>query len=516
MKVVFRTDASLEIGTGHVIRCLTLADALRQRGASCKFICRDHPGNMIDFIRRHGHEVTALSVNQGVNDISDAGRIKKDQHADWLGSNWETDAEQTIVAVGTGVVSWIVVDHYAIDFKWEKKLRSACKNLMVIDDLANRTHNCDVLLDQNLVPNLTYRYDKYIPVECLRLLGPNFALLQPVYSELRSRTSPRLGPIQNLLVYFGGTDQHNFTGLTLSAFLSLKRSDLILDVVIGPGNLHATAIRQQIHDRSNITLHEMLPTLALLMQKADLAIGAGGATTWERLCLGLPSLVVTLADNQISVAEALSSYDIVRYLGNYDAVTESILMQALQAVMHESCLEKWSRDCMNIVDGKGVDRVVSIMMLDSKSQLKVRLAKPDDETLLLCWANDPVVRESSFNPQFIDEISHRKWFSQRLQNYETCRLYIVETVDGLPIGQARFERHQNEWEIHYSMCAIARGKQLGKVMLNAAIRQFETEFSKEQLFGRVKIENLASQKLFKNLAFKEVQCGSELRYYRKA
>ena len=154
---------------------------------------------------------------------------------------------------------------------------------MAIDDLADRVHDCDLLLDQNLVAQMHTRYRDKVPAACGLLLGPEYALLQPIYAELHDRIPPREGPIRRIFISFGGADSDNLTGRSLSAFLSLNRPDIEVDVVITTSGPYAETIRRQVAGHGNIHLHSDLPTLALLMAKADLAIGAGGATVGSAL-----------------------------------------------------------------------------------------------------------------------------------------------------------------------------------------------------------------------------------------
>jgi len=166
--------------------------------------------------------------------------------------------------------------------------------IFAIDDLADRTHDCDQLLDQNLFADMHTRYASKVPEDCRLLLGPEYTLLQPIYAELHDRIPPREGPVRRILISFGGADRDNLTGRALAAFLSLNRPDIDVDVVISGSSLYIHGIREQVAGRDNIHLHSNLPTLAPLMARADLAIGAAGTTAWERVCLGLPGLVVTL------------------------------------------------------------------------------------------------------------------------------------------------------------------------------------------------------------------------------
>lgn len=509
MKVVFRVDASLTIGNGHVMRSLTLAEALREKGAHCRFICREFPGHLIDTIRQRGFEVHALPYSADWRP-SETGPA----HAAWLGANWAEDAEATQSAIGEEAIDWLIVDHYGIDARWEEALRSRVKKILVIDDLADRPHDCDLLLDQNLVADIEHRYDGKLPGHCGRLLGPEYALLQPQYAELQPRVPPREGPIRRILIYFGGADADNLTGMSLAAFAHLGRADIALDVVINPASPHAEAIRREVAGCAGITLHEDLPSLAPLMVKADLALGAGGATSWERCCLGLPVLVVTLADNQKTIAAELDRLGLIRWIGHKDEVDVATLTQALAGILDSGLSPEWSERCRRLVDGWGAFRVAGFLLLGPQTKLKARLARLDDQELILHWANDPVTRRHAFNPDRIDAATHRAWFYQRLRDPENCRLYVIETEEGLPIGQVRFERCDGVWEIHYVLDPCARQRGLGKPLLETALLALRNEAKGALLLGRVKEDNLPSRRVFESLGFTAEDRGGGQVVYR--
>lgn len=235
MNVVFRTDASVEIGTGHVMRCLTLADALRAGGAKCRFICREHPGNLLEQIRLRGYPVEGLPVD--VDEIAFVGLadVTESNHSKWLGSDWSTDAAQTKVVAGETAVDWLIIDHYAIDLRWEQVLRSSCGHLMVIDDLADRPHDCDLLVDQNLGRNVS-DYCRLVPDDCIVLAGPRYALLRPEFAALRGysldrRVSPKL---EHLLITMGGVDHADATGKILKALMGCQfPKNFYITVVMG-------------------------------------------------------------------------------------------------------------------------------------------------------------------------------------------------------------------------------------------------------------------------------------------
>jgi UDP-2,4-diacetamido-2,4,6-trideoxy-beta-L-altropyranose hydrolase len=345
------------MGHGHVMRCLTLASALRERGLRSAFVCKQHAGNLCDLIEERGFAVVRLPVTEMVSSVS------KTSHASWLGSSLIEDAELTRAAIErTGVrPQWLVVDHYAVDHHWETLLRPAVDQLMAIDDLADRSHDCDVLLDQNFFLNLLQRYVDRVPPECTMLLGPKYALLQSVYAELHAQAEPK-NSVRRIFMFFGGADTENLTGRALSAFQKLERPDIRLDVVMISGSASYAAVQEQVSGRFNICLHGSLPSLGPIMATADLAIGAGGATVWERLCLGLPSVVISLAENQKPVCRDLASAGLIRYLGFQDQVDEGLIHRTLSDIIDSQGIPEWSRRCHAVCDGEGIGRVAEVIV----------------------------------------------------------------------------------------------------------------------------------------------------------
>ena len=351
MNIVFRTDASVKIGSGHVIRCLTLALFMREQGWNCKFVSKMHKGNLIDKISSYDFVVSVIK------DFPESSSL----------SSWENDALQTKKSIHSETIDWLVVDHYELDERWEKELRPFVKRIFVIDDLANRIHVCDLLLDQNLVSNFETRYQSLVNKGCKTLLGPRFALLQPDF-QLISETKHRVDKIASILVYFGGADIHNLTGKTIEAFQKLNRDGIRLNVVLDSGSPNMDIIKKQIEHDERISLHNTLPSLAPLMKESDLAIGAAGATTWERCCLGLPSLVITVADNQKAVAEELGSRGLIKYLGHHDSVSSSLICSAVEECLEMKSFHDWSKACMDLVDGLGTTRVCSALIQQHLSE----------------------------------------------------------------------------------------------------------------------------------------------------
>lgn len=318
MRVAFRVDSSLDIGAGHVMRCLTLAGALRNEGVVCQFLSRTLPGHLIETIRGHGFPVEVLSDSTAPQEAT-LPDGPGPANAAWLGTHWAHDARQSCAVLEASPVDWLIVDHYALDARWESELRKYCRRLMVIDDLADRGHDCDLLLDQNL-GRAAADYAGLAPEGCDILAGPRYALLRPEFAALRSYSLARRAArsrANRILVSMGGVDSSNATGRVLEA---LEKYDLLkeitIEVVMGPTapwlaevRAHAARSRHAIH------VHRNVDNMARLMADADVAIGAAGTTSWERCCLGLPTIVLALAENQKPVAQAVTAHGAAIFAG---------------------------------------------------------------------------------------------------------------------------------------------------------------------------------------------------------
>lgn len=506
LTICFRVDASELIGTGHVMRCLTLARELRGRGAACVFVCREHPGHLGGLIAQQDFEVRLLahSFEDGLPDtnVSPEG---EPVHSHWIGATWLQDARETAALIQGREIDWLVVDHYGLDRRWEEALSPHCGRILAIDDLADRPHFCDLLLDQNIVARMQTRYEGLVPANCGLLLGPHYALLQPDYGDLHDRVPPREGVVGRVLVYFGGADLRNLTGMAVDAFAAIEAPYVTLDVVINRASPHADAIRSKAASDARVALHEQLPSLAPLMVGADLAIGASGTTTWERLCLGLPTLVVTLAVNQVPIAAELDRQGLIRWLGDVGEMDADRLRVALADVLAEPLPETWSQACANSVDGQGLVRVAQHLLLGPATPLRARPARLADEDLLLEWANDPETRRNAFSSEPIAASTHRAWFRSRLRRLEECLLLIVESDEGLPLGQVRLDKKQDAWEISYGLSPSCRGRGLGEPVLRAGLAQFGLAFPGARSIARVKLENFPSRRIFTKLGFSEAE-----------
>lgn len=350
MRIVFRVDAAAHIGIGHFMRCLTLADALVERGATARFVTRYLGAPLCALLTQRGHEHVAVS--------SPAREPGPDPvpHASWLGTSQEADARDTLNAIERGA-DWLVVDHYALDARWESGLRGAVRRIMVIDDVADRRHDCDVLLDQNLFPDAEQRYAAQVSRGCVQLLGPRYALLRPEFAALRAQTPARRGEVRRILVSLGGIDAGNQTMKVIRAIDSLRSTDLDVDVVIGAEHSARAAIEQACAERG-FACHVAPRDLARLMAAADLAIGASGSTSWERCCIGTPTLLITQAANQVPIAAGLAACGAAVCVGDGHSLDERQIGEGLASLVSDpERIRAISTAARELVDGLGANRV---------------------------------------------------------------------------------------------------------------------------------------------------------------
>lgn len=346
------------------MRCLTLADALRERGASCHFICRPHQGNLIAQLRQRGYRVKELPITQGDGPHRATTSEQESPYRIWLDAPWEADAQQTLSLLRNKAVDWLIVDHYALDARWERSLRSSCRHLLAVDDLADRQHDCDLLLDQNLGRRPT-DYAGLVPKECKVLAGPQYALLRPEFAAQRPYSLARRKPpaLQHVLITMGGVDKGNFTARVIDSLAACPlSSDCRITVVMG---LHAPWIEQVRNKAAELPWPaEVLvnvPDMASLMSDCDLAIGAAGTTAWERCCLGLPTLTAVLSDNQRSGALALQQAGAVLLINN-ERDLASELKERISMLIQPGCLEKITNSSSALTDGTGTSHLIHALV----------------------------------------------------------------------------------------------------------------------------------------------------------
>lgn len=485
MRLAFRADAGLAIGTGHVMRCLTLARVMAARGHGCRFVSRDLPGNLNHQIAAEFPLTVLPAPEPGFRPLSGAPA-----HAEWAGVEWRQDAAQTGAALTGGGVDWLVLDHYAFDHRWQSALRTTGCRVMVLDDLADRPHDCDLLLDQNL-GRLDRDYDALLPAGAERLIGPHWALLRPEFAAARPAALARRGaPLRRVLLTMGGIDRDDATGRVLSALAGLPSAQgLEVNVVMGAAAPHLARVR---------SLAAALPfpcavvagvsDMADRMAWADLAIGAAGGTSWERCVLGLPVLVAVLAQNQQAGAGALVAAGAALPLGDpLDAGLRGRLDQALRRLADPAALAALADRAAALCDGLGAERVAATL----EQPLDIRPATMADAETVWRWraALPPDQFRAGGNPPLAD---HLGWFARALQDPQ--RLLLMAGSAG-PMAQLRLDLSDGAAVVSILLAPEARGRGLGRRLL-AALEPLARSRGLTCLRAEVAPQNSASMALF--------------------
>jgi UDP-2,4-diacetamido-2,4,6-trideoxy-beta-L-altropyranose hydrolase len=375
MRIVFRVDASVDIGSGHVARCLTLAKAFSS--AEITFICRQALGNMVGLIRAQGFKVIELPVALLESLTLELETVIEPQAQ-------QLEASICLQLLDEESYSLLVVDHYRLNAEFSRIMRQKCHKIMVIDDLANRVHDADVLLDQNLLPAFESRYHGFIDEQTLALLGPEFALLREEFYQ-SYQVSPYVSPNElvtnkpRIFVFFGGSDADNVTSQALKGIRLLvargEMAEFDVDVVLGGSNPWKESLYRDFADCPFIHWHVQCDYMAKLMASATLALGAGGSTHWERCIMGLASLVVTVADNQVESTRHLASKGACQWLGTSKDVSAADYARALEAALsHPEMVVKMGQCARQIVNHDcGVPKVMqaldSILSRPAKEKL---------------------------------------------------------------------------------------------------------------------------------------------------
>ena len=434
-QVVFRVDASLQIGSGHVMRCLTLAQALKKQGAKVSFICREHVGNLNDFITHQGFKVYSLPI------LTKLGQLQSDNqdelplfHAKWLGSQQEQDAQACQSILQAVTVNWLIVDHYALDQKWEQRLAEYYQHLLVIDDLGDRKHVCDLLLDQNY-GSTPAKYQDLVPDSCQILAGSQYALLRPEFAQWRTLSLKRRSEVRfdHLLITLGGVDVDNVSGQILTALRTCKLpKTLKVTIVMGATAPHLHSIQvlaKTLPFETQVKVNVI--NMAELMAIADCAIGAAGATTLERCCLGLPTIQMVIAENQKQSAKALASAGAVKLLNSIEELP-GLVENAID------WMQSVSLEARNVCDGFGVNHVIACLnekgldtqfeshsTIDIKDYVSLDL---NEHQFVLKMRNAPGIKRWMYHGNTITEKEHFE-FIESLKHNQSKRYFLVKEAD---------------------------------------------------------------------------------------
>lgn len=451
MKVAIRTDASMLRGSGHVMRCLCLADALADLGHAVAFATIALPDYLHDMVLARGHEVIDL------RDLGQAGRPSEEA---WP---YDVQAGDAAVTMASTPAELVVVDHYGLGQGWEQAVRQDGRAVMAVDDLGRR-HDCDLLLDQNFYRRGSDRYAGRLPAECRQLIGPRFALMRPEFRAARRERGS--GPVERVLVFVGGMDAADVTSRILDALSQGMPGGLAVDVVIGRLHPNGRAIQSRCDARQGWTCHVQTDRMAELLAAADLVIGSGGTNTWERMTVGVPALALCIADNQRTLLDECAVAGLLQ-VPDDDALDNVVALRAhiVSLLANGRLRQHLSAAGMALVDGAGAVRVARAAA--ALQRLTVRPATLSDSDLLFGWRNHESIRSVSRNKDPIALEDHRRWFGRVIA--DPARSLLVGERGGRPIGCVRFDENgPDSVEVSIYLAPDAMGTGTGSALLAAA------------------------------------------------
>jgi UDP-2,4-diacetamido-2,4,6-trideoxy-beta-L-altropyranose hydrolase len=477
--LLIRADASIAMGTGHAMRCLALAQAWQDAGGRAVFAMAEATPAIQGRLVAERCEVVSIS--------SAAGTVE--------------DASQTIAIGRQQKAEWIVVDGYHFTAEYQRALKAAGFKILFLDDYGHAQHySADLVLNQNVCAQAERYVDRELQTRLL--LGPKYCLLRREFGAWR-KWKREVSPVcRHVLVMMGGSDPENLTARVMQALPWAELEDVETTVVIGGSNPHF-AMLQNLAARSGqkITLRRDVSNVAEPMAAADVAISAAGSTCWELCLLGIPALLVDVADNQSELARELDRRGCAVHMGDRTVSVEKIAVQLKRLVGSRELRQSLSQGSRELVDGDGAMRVVSV--LRGTEGMRLRRARADDIRLLWEWANDPEVRAASFSSAPIPWETHVAWFAEKVGQNRSL-LFIAENEQGIAFGQIRFDLKGGEAELNLSLAKEKRGIGLAVPLIEAGVREVLAGTECERVHAFVKPQNAASARAFEKAGFVRV------------
>jgi UDP-2,4-diacetamido-2,4,6-trideoxy-beta-L-altropyranose hydrolase len=506
MNVVFRVDASIQIGIGHVMRCLSLADQIQKLPSNIYFISRALDGHLCGLITKKGYKVILLpSLERDFTSTENNSDYIK-----WLGLSWCQDANETIEVIKNDNLDWLIVDHYCFDYRWHSKLKKFSKKLMIIDDLANRKLNCDLLLDQTYgrIPN---DYIELVNVNTELLLGAEYALLRSEFSLSRLEALKKRkesNSIDNILVSVGGMDFKNFTKTIVDNLLLVKwNKKIVINIVLSdlaPNLESVKSLTQSSYYKFEINLFINADNIAELMVEADLAIGSSGSTSWERCTLGLPALVICTAENQKLIAENLQKKGVHLVVDISESEKIPLLVTKINEFQrNHDILKNMSDAAFNICSGKGASFLTLKMSpYTTKNGIKIdiRSATIDDAKSIYEWQCDPKTRKYAINSEIPSWSEHVKWVDKKINSFLSFFWIIIH--DGSPSGVLRLDPKNLGEGDGYLISIFVDPDKYNLGIGKGAIEITKRIFSDSKLYAKVLSNNNNSISMFTNANFK--------------
>ena len=506
-QIAIRVDASTRMGTGHVMRCITLAKKLKENNCRIIFLSKQHNGHLNSFIEASGFEL--ISLSKPINNIDNE---QDDKH--WLGCHFQDDANECIQkllqVIEIPKIDLLIVDHYSLDYQWQTQLLPHCKKIMVIDDLANRKHLGDILLDQTY-GRVKQDYQKLVPKECNLLLGQSFILLRDEFYQNRElakenrfnkalQTQSKQNKHNKVLISLGGTDPDNMASQILSWLIknNTANNELSVCLVASATSHFLDGLQSLTQAHSWINIVTQPPSMAALMLDATIAIGSSGATAWERCCLGLPTLSIISAANQQLVSHNLQAAGAIINLGWFSELTETGFNNALNTLLYnQQQYQKMVSHSFACCDGLGVNKVVKRVM-QTITTIELRLATTKDKEIVFEWQSDKSIRQYFKQPTTPTWAEHCHWFENNLSNAKSS-LYLIYYND-TAVGTLRLDENKpHEYEVSILISISAQGKGIALAALNKIPQLKEHGL----FFADIHHRNVNSYHVFKKAGFSE-------------
>ncbi len=477
-ELLVRVDASREVGTGHAMRCLALAQAWLDSRGSVRFLMAEGLPAVETRLRAEGVEIVKASVA--------------------LGS--AADANATAELAASLKPAWVVLDGYRFGPEFQERLKERGCRVLAIDDYGHaRRYTADLVLNQNLSGRPELYADR--PEHSRLLLGPRYVLLQRNFRKQAPRADRGRTPAHRVLVTVGGVDPHNVTPRILEALEKIPLDSLEVRAVVGTGNANASALGAIAESsKGRIRLERNPPDMAALMAWADMAVAAAGTTAWELAYMGVPALLFSTADNQRPVAAALAAAGAARDLGELRQLQTDTVVAAVKSLLGSAAdLGQMSERARRIVDGQGVSRVVTEL---KALLITLRLVQEADARQLWDWANEQVVRSVSFTTDPIRWEDHLKWLAAKRVD-PSCHFFLALDPEGTPLGQIRFDIREGVAEVSVSLDARFRGRGYGGALILSGSRKVLAEAGVARLDAYVKPGNEPSVRAFLNAGYRD-------------
>jgi len=455
MKIAIRVDASTQIGTGHVRRSLALAEALRTLGVDVRFVTRSLGVDTVGMIAGAKFERTALLAPPG----SVFAPNPKVPHSDWAEVSFERDVDGTCNALADFAPDWVVLDSYAFDERWHESVREKLRcRIAQIDDLADRALACDLLIDHTYASDHRAKYADVLPRSARLLGGPRYGLLGPAYADAKRYAFNK--QVRSVGIFMGGVDAGNHSGGVLDA-LDHIGFDGAVEVVATSANPNIGDLRERVALRPNTKLSLDLPDLAAFFARHDLQVGAGGGASWERCCIGVPTLLVVVAPNQMSIAPLLAEAGIAAFAP--DPAPEALAEHLRDIIEDAPRRADLAQRSLELVDGLGATRASLGLMASS---LSVRPATIDDARIMFDWRGDPATRAVSLETDELVWSDHIAWLAHALD--DPARNLFVGAIGGRAVGIIRFDfSEKDRAEVSLYLDPTLHGLGLGPHLLLA-------------------------------------------------